>query len=130
MLLVALCMTFGGAPGAPNPSQWSDILEVIANLANDLVRRTDWDPAVWTAPQQKVLRTSKAVDNDEGHIHPGDEFGKAFAMSVEDPVDNGLATFECYLNNLFGVFRAQDKDKAEAVLSLALHLVGRPVARH
>ena len=70
---------------------------------------------------------SKAVDNDEGHVHPGDEFGKAFAMSVEDPVDNGLAKFECYLDDLFGVFRARDNDKAEAVLQLALHLVGRPV---
>ena len=124
MLLVALRMTFGGAP---NPSQWSDISEVIADLANDLVRRTDWEPAVWSAPQRKVLRTSEAVDNDKGHVYPGDEFGKAFAMSVEDPVDDGLAKFECYLNDLFEVFRARDKDKAEAVLPKALHLVGRPV---
>lgn len=60
MLLVAfLHMTFGGVP---NPSQWSHISEVIADLANDLVRRIDWDPAGWCAPQQKVLRTSEAVD--------------------------------------------------------------------
>jgi hypothetical protein len=30
-------------------------------------------------------------------------------MSVEDPVDDGLAKFECYLDDLFGVFRAQDR---------------------
>ena len=124
MLLVALRMTFGGAP---NPSQWSDISEVITDLANDLVRRSDWDPAEWNAPQQKVLRTDEAVDNDKGHVFPEDEFGKAFATSVEDPVDDGLAKFECYLDDLFGVFRARDKEKAEAVLPLALHLVGRPV---
>ena len=124
MLLVALRMTFGGAP---NPSQWSDISEVIADLANDLVRRDDWDPSVWSAPQQGVLRTSRAVDNDEGHVRPSDEFGKAFAMSVNDPVDDGLAKFECYLDDLFGVFRDRDVDKAEAALPLALHLVGRPV---
>ncbi len=124
MLLVALRMTFGGAP---NPSQWSDISEVITDLANDLVRRSDWDPAVWSAPQQELLRTSEAVDNNKGHVYPGDEFGKAFAMSVEDPVDDGLAKFECYLNDLFGVFLARDEEKAEAVLPLALHLVGRPV---
>ncbi|KAI2511723.1 hypothetical protein MHU86_2617 [Fragilaria crotonensis] len=44
-------------------------------------------------------------------------------MSVEDPVDDGLVKFECYLNDLFGAFRARDKDKAEAALPQALHLV-------
>ena len=90
-------------------------------------RRDDWDPSAWSAHQQWVLRTSGAVDNDKGHVHPGDEFGKAFTTSVDDPVDDGLAKFECFLDDLFGVFQAQDKDKAEAALPLALHLVGRPV---
>jgi hypothetical protein len=67
MLLVALRMMFGGAP---NPSQWSDILEVIADLANDLVRRSDWDPGAWSAPRQGILRTSEAVDNDKGFVRP------------------------------------------------------------
>jgi hypothetical protein len=86
MLLIALRMTFGGAP---NPSQWSAISEVIADLANDLVRRSDWDPGAWSAPRQGILRTSEAVENDRGYVRPGDEFGKAFAMSVEDPVTDG-----------------------------------------
>ena len=73
MLLVVLRMTFGGAP---NPSQWSDISEVITDLANDLVRRRDWDPTVWSAPQQKILRTSEAVDNDKGHVNPGDDVSR------------------------------------------------------
>jgi hypothetical protein len=50
MLLVALRMTFGGAP---NPSQLSNISDVIANLANDLVRRSNWDPGLWSAPQAR-----------------------------------------------------------------------------
>ena len=124
MLLVALRMTFGGAP---NPSQWSDVSEVITDLANDLVRRSDWDPGSWSAPQQGVLRTSEAVDNDKGHVRPDDEFRRAFAMSVEDPVSDRQAKFECYLEDLFGVFRAGDREKAEAALPFALHLVGRPV---
>jgi hypothetical protein len=45
-------------------------------------------------------------------------------MSVEDPVVDGLAKFECYLDDLFGVHCAQDREKAEAVQPLALHLVG------
>ena len=35
LLLMALQMTFGGAP---NPSQWSDISEVVTDLANDITR--------------------------------------------------------------------------------------------
>ena len=35
MLLFALHMTFGGAR---NPSQWSDVSEVIVSLANGLMR--------------------------------------------------------------------------------------------
>jgi hypothetical protein len=46
---------------------------------------------------------SEAVDNDEGYVRPDEEFGEAFAMSVEDPVDDGLAKFDCYLDDLFGV---------------------------
>jgi hypothetical protein len=41
ILLVALRLTFGGLP---NPSLWSDVSEVVTDLANDLVRRSDWDP--------------------------------------------------------------------------------------
>jgi hypothetical protein len=48
-------------------------------------------------------------------------------MSVADPVGNGLAKFDCYLDDLFGVFRDRDKEKAGAALPLALHIVGRPV---
>jgi hypothetical protein len=113
-------MTFGGAP---NPSQWSNVSEVIVNL----VRRSDWHPSVWSAPHQGLLRTSEAVDNDEGYVRLDEEFGEAFAMSVEDPVDDGLAKFDCYLDALFGVFHAQDRVRAEAALPLALHLVRRPV---
>ena len=74
------------------------------------------------------MRTSEAVDNDKAYLRPDDEFGKAFSMSVEDPVGNGLAKFECSLDNFFRVLRARDREKAEAVLlPLALHLVRRPV---
>jgi hypothetical protein len=48
-------------------------------------------------------------------------------MSVEDPVTDGMAKFECYLDDLFGVFRARDREKAGSVLPLIWHLVGRPV---
>ena len=47
MLQVALRMMF---EGAPNLSQWSDVSEVINNLANDYVRRSDMDSGSWSPP--------------------------------------------------------------------------------
>ena len=124
LLLVALRLTFGGAP---NPSQWSDVSEVAVDLANDLVRRDDWDPASWSAPQQQLLTSDKAVDCDAGVVRASDEFGKAAEMSVVYPVEDGKPMFDCYLDDLFGVSRAIDKARLEAVLPFVLHLIGRPV---
>ncbi|KAI2499964.1 hypothetical protein MHU86_14538 [Fragilaria crotonensis] len=124
MMLMALCMTFGGAP---NPSQWSDVLEVIADLANDLVRRMDWDPVGVCAPQQFLLESPSAVDNNKGFVVGSEAFAPAFEMSVCYPTDDCLPRFECYLDNLFGVCREVDSARASAAVPLALHLVGRPV---
>jgi hypothetical protein len=124
ILLVALRLTFGGAP---NPSQWSDVSEVAVDLANDLVRREDWDPEVWWAPQQHLLGSGDAVDCDAGKIEHDDDFGEAFEMSVQFPIEDDLPIFDCYLDDLFGVGREKDRDRLEAVVPLVLHLIGRPV---
>ena len=78
--------------------------------------------------RQGVLQKNESVDNNKGYVQPEDEFGRAFAMSSEDLVCDGLAKFECYLDNLFGMLWAQDREKAEVVLPFALHLVGQPVS--
>jgi hypothetical protein len=121
-------MTFGGAP---NPSQWSDVSEVIADLANDLVRRSNWDPSVWSAPRQGILRTSEAIENDKGHVQPDKEFVRAFAMSVADPVGDGLAKFDCYLDDLLGVFRDWDRGRRRRQYrSRCISLGGQWTIRH
>ncbi|KAI2492527.1 hypothetical protein MHU86_22009 [Fragilaria crotonensis] len=97
ILLMALRMTFGGSP---NPSQWSDVSEVIADLANDLVRRNDWDENVWQAPQQHMLASDKAIDNDRGFVGSNDAFEPAVAMSSTFPCETTLI-FDCYLDDLF-----------------------------
>ncbi len=68
------------------------------------MRRSDWDPSVWSAPCQGIQLTIEALDNNKGHVWPDEEFNRAFAMSVVDPVGDGLAKFDCYLDDLFGVF--------------------------
>ena len=118
--LVALRLTFGGAP---NPSQWSDVSEVAVDLANDLV----WDPTVWSAPQQHLLASEKAVDCDVGAVRDDDDFGEAAEMSIVYPTEDSKPMFDCYLDDLFGVSREADRARLEAVLPLVLHLIGRPV---
>ena len=126
LLLVALGLAFGGAP-SENPSQWTDVSEVAVDLANDLVRRDDWDPTLWSAPQQQLLTSAKAVDCDAGVVKDDDDFGEAAEMSVVYPVEDAKPMFDCYLDDLFGVSRAADRARLEAVLPFVLHLIGRPV---
>ena len=126
LLLVALRMTFGGAP---NPSQWSDVSEVITDLANDLVRRSDWDPEAFHSPHQHLLDSDEAVDNDEGAVDPAGAFGKADFLAVNYPTANhdDLPRFDCYLDDIFGAFNPKDAARSAAAIPLALHIVGRPV---
>ena len=121
---MALRLTFGGAP---NPSQWSDVSEVAVDLANDLVRRDDWDPTVWSAPHQHLLTSDKAVDCDAGTVRSDDNFGEAAKMSVVYPVEDVKLMIECYLDNLFGVSKEVVKDRLEAVSPFVLLLIGRSV---
>jgi hypothetical protein len=79
ILLDALWMEFGGAP---NPLLWSDVSEVVGDLANDLARRKDWDTLEWHALHQKQLASEKAGDNDAGFVSDHDEFAGAFEMTV------------------------------------------------
>ena len=124
LLLVALRLTFGGAP---NPSQWSDVSEVAVDLANDLVRRDVWDPSVWSVPQHHLLESDKAVDCDAGTVRDDDTFGDAAEMSVVYPDEDARPRFDCYLDDLFGVSSEADRARLEAVLPFVLHLIGRPV---
>jgi hypothetical protein len=123
LLLVALRMTFGGSP---NPAQWSDVSEVITDLANDLVRRADWDPKVFHSPHQALLSTKDAVDNDWGAGGMGDGFGTAHPLAVDYPDEDELPRFDCYLDDIFGAFLQRDEPKSVAAVPLALHIVGRP----
>jgi len=60
--LIALHMTFGGAP---NPSQWSDVSELATDLANTLVRCDDWDPSEFSSPHQHLLGSAYEFEPDD-----------------------------------------------------------------
>ncbi|KAI2507351.1 hypothetical protein MHU86_7071 [Fragilaria crotonensis] len=118
-------MTFGGAP---NPTQWSEVSEVITDLANDLVRRSDWDPKVFHSPHQHLLASDEAVDNDKGMVDRSSEFGEANFFVVNYPIanDDDLPRFDCYLDDIFGAFNPKDAEKSSVAIPLPLHIVGRP----
>ena len=119
-------MTFGGSP---NPAQWSDVSEVVTDLANDLVRRADWDHTRFHSPHQPLLSSKEAVDNDEDEVKEDDAFGQSEFFAVDYPNDDDLPRFDCYLDDIFGAFMGIDEKEAakcSAAFPLALHLVGRP----
>lgn len=63
-----LRVTFGGAS---NPSQWSDVSEVVTeDLANDLVKRDDWNPTDICAPQRNNVIKTFNDDSDKPLITP------------------------------------------------------------
>ena len=121
MLLVALRQTFGGAA---NPSQWSDFSEVATDLANDLVRREDWDPATVHSPHQHLLSTAHNLDED---LDPSTPFVPACPLGVpmcpsDDP------KFDCYIDDIIGSFLKDHVARGSTVLPLILALLGRPVS--
>ena len=122
-LLVALRLTFGGSP---NPSLWSDVSEVVTDLANDLVRRPDWDPKRHHSPHQSLLESDRAKDDDADGSRVGEGFGRSHFFAPDYPIEDVLPRFDCYLDDIFGAFFSCDKAKSEAAIPLALHLVGRP----
>ena len=126
LLLVALRMTFGGAP---NPSQWSDVSEVITDLANDFVRRSDWDPEVFHSPHQHLLESDEAVDNDKTTVNTAETLGKDNFFAVNYPNEDNADSphFDCFLDDIFGAFNPRDTAKSAAAIPLALYLVGRPI---
>ena len=96
-LLLALRMTFGGSP---NPSEWSEVSEVVTDLANDLARRLDWDPNLHCSPHQGLLNSKAAVDNDEGHVRREYPFEKAQTLAVNYPDSDDFPRYERYIRRL------------------------------
>ena len=100
-LLVALRMTFGGLP---NPSLWSDVSEVVTNLANNLVQRSDRDPTRHHLPHQPLLETDRAKDGDVNVALEGRD-----SFAPDYPIEDILPRFNCYLDDIFGAFYGCDK---------------------
>jgi hypothetical protein len=123
ILLVALRLTFGGSP---NPSLWSDVSEVVTDLANDLVRRSDWDPTRHHSPHQPLLESDRAKDDDADGSLVEEGFRCSHFFAPDYPIEDILPRFDCYLDDIFGAFYGCDRARSAAAIPMALHIVGRP----
>ena len=118
ILLVALRQTFGGAA---NPSHWSDFSEVATDLANDLVRRQDWDPLVIHSPHQHLLSEAHSMDDD---LDPALPFEPASPLDVLLPPSDE-PKFDCYIDDILGVMLEEHQARGSAVIPLVIALLGR-----
>ena len=93
-VLVALCLTFGGAP---NPSQWSDISELTCDLTNNIVRDEGWDHQVLQSPHQATIGNTPELEVPDVPLAP------ASALAVTLP-SNDVPKSDCDIDNLFAAF--------------------------
>ncbi len=115
-LLIALRLTFGGAP---NPSRWSDLSKLACDLSNDLARNPGWDPTRHFSPHANKLPP-------EPILEPADvPLATAEPLSVPLPIDNAPKS-EVYIDDLFNCYLHRHLDRGSAILPFILHLLGRP----
>lgn len=120
LVLLALRMTFGGAA---NPSRWSDISELMCDVANDIVRHPGWDHATMQSPNLAVIDSSPAQLNDNIPFAPSTQ------LNVDIPYDLHPKC-DVYLDDLIGIGLARDSNRLAALLPFVVHLFGRPVNAH
>jgi len=94
MLLVALRLTFGGAP---NPSMWSDVSKMAFDIANDLVQNEGWDPEQHHLPHQHLIAGRvECLDDDV-------PFAPSLPVIVDGPFDTAPKC-DGYIDDAFMAF--------------------------
>ena len=118
LLLMALRMTFGGAPC---PSLWGVISETMADLGNSLLRNPFWDHTQLNDPITMDLEDPLPLD-ESVPFHP------AAKISVPVPLDiNGK--IDIYIDDFIGIAPdvANTVSKVSQAIPLAIHSIARPI---
>jgi hypothetical protein len=117
---VSLRFTFGGSP---NPSEFSVLSEMIADLANILIQHNkDWNP--------KSLHSEFiTLTGSKPKLEPDDvEFAQARELLIDwDLADNGVT--DAYIDDIFTVFPFYSDDqfhRGRNAALLAIDVLGRP----
>ena len=88
LAVVALRLTFGGAPG---PYEWGVISETICDLSVAMMQIDDWDPEKLVAPNSHLVPAAKSLEDDV-------PFAEGRELAVEIPVD-ARGTADVYIDD-------------------------------
>ena len=118
--LIPLRAVFGGTPC---PAEWSVISETVTDLANMLLNHPDWDPSTLHSPLQHKIDGPSRLQQDV-------PFAPAHPMMVPIPL-SPVGCTDVYIDDTITVSLDGDDNnkRAEAAVPLAIHIVGRPVAK-
>ena len=118
LAIVALRLTFGGAPG---PYEWGAISETICDLSVAISHSDDWDPEALRAPNGDMVPPPKSLSNDE-------PFAEGKELVVDMPLDTSRTT-GVYIDDTIAlgvdVKGANNVDRLMQVTLLAIHCAAR-----
>ena len=119
LAIIALRLTFGGAPG---PYEWGVISESICDLAMRILHDDDWDPVTLHAPNPELVPAAEFLDDSI-------PFGVGKELIVDVPV-NPRGVTDVYIDDTVGLtVDIEDSDniiRLERALLLAIHAAARP----
>jgi hypothetical protein len=120
LAVVALRLTFGGAPG---PYEWGVISETICDLATAILQDDDWNPSLTRAPNSNLVPKKKVMSDDV-------PFGIGRQLIVDVPVDP-RGTTDVYIDDTIALcvdLENTDNDcRLENATLLAIEAAARPV---
>ena len=117
LAFLSLRLTFGSAP---NPNYWGEVSESTTDLANALLCLDNWDPNKLSSPIQHKVPKAK-IDDDPT------PFAQALPLAVTLS-DNDNGKYDVYIDDITPVIVDinNNVERGEAVVLLAMHLIGCP----
>ena len=119
LAIIALRLTFGGAPG---PYEWGVVSESICDLAMRILQDEDWDPNTLHAPNPELVPTAKMLDDDI-------PFAVGRKLIVDVPV-NPRGVTDVYIDDTIGLTVDIDGTnnvmRLERAILLAIFTAARP----
>ena len=119
LAIIALRLTFGGAPG---PYEWGVILESICDLAIRILHNDDWDLATLHAPEPELVPTAEFLDDSI-------PFGEGKQLIVDAHV-NPRGVTNVYIDDTVGLtidFEGMNNImRLERMLLLAIYTTTHP----
>ena len=117
--MITLRLTFGGAPC---PYEWGVLSETICDLANELLKCDDWEPADLHASVQEDIPSRQSLDENIS-------FAAGRELIVDIPVDpRGYA--DVYLDDMTGLTvdlpGTRNADRMEAAIPLTIEVAASP----